>query len=306
LVRDEQIVRYRILALDANGDYYSVTIDEDQLKQDSSGNFTFVNFDLKKTPDSFNAMYPVSRDAKLKFIPFTFVNVTNNKPGIEVGPLESLGDLDISIYRGDADYRQALYMQAQATPVITGVSGEDKIFFGAGATIELSDDKAKASMLEVSGAGLSSMKSAQDDMINQAVAAGIALIDKGGVEAAKTLEIRSGIKSASMETVVKTGANGVNQSLQHIAMWIGADENSITTTPNTDFTKSTATAREFIDFWTGILQGAPVSTESFHEWARDNDFTKLSFEDEQRKIAGQEDVSVLAPPNVNGAQDEQL
>ncbi len=57
-------------------------------------------------------------------IPFIFINAKDIVPDPDAPPLLGLGQLALTIYRGEADYRQALFMQGQDTLVTIGaVSG---------------------------------------------------------------------------------------------------------------------------------------------------------------------------------------
>ena len=71
-------------------------------------------------------------------IPFAFINSVDIAADPDVPPLEGLANLCLAIYRGEADYRQNLFMQSQDTLVITGMSGDDDaIRTGAGACIKI-------------------------------------------------------------------------------------------------------------------------------------------------------------------------
>ena len=84
---------------------------------------------------------PSIRGRVLDKIPFVFINSKDVVPEPEEPPLLGLARRALTIYRGEADYRQALFMQGQDTLVVMGASGgpngEAEFRVGANATINL-------------------------------------------------------------------------------------------------------------------------------------------------------------------------
>ena len=74
----------------------------------------------------------------LNQIPFVFINSKDIVPAPEAPPLLGLARLALTIYRGEADYRQALFMQGQDTLVVTGaIDPEATHKTGANASINV-------------------------------------------------------------------------------------------------------------------------------------------------------------------------
>jgi hypothetical protein len=145
--RWEEVERYRALALNDAGQF-EVTIEDEGIRLDP--------------------VVPVIRGQALDFIPFVFINGTDLVPQVGEVPLLGLGRLALTIYRGDADYRQALFMQGQDTLVIVGehIDPEDpdqKVIVGAGALINLPSSKteADAKFIGADSQGLPEMREAQ-------------------------------------------------------------------------------------------------------------------------------------------------
>ena len=68
---------------------------------------------------------PTIRGRTLDKIPFEFINTKDIVPEPDQAPLIGLSNLSLTIYRGEADYRQALFMQGQATLVEIGSTKPD-------------------------------------------------------------------------------------------------------------------------------------------------------------------------------------
>lgn len=274
---DDPEIVLRVLALDAMGNYYSMIVDEEN---DRDTLDALSNIDLDNPPD--DAVYPIANGDYLPFIPFVFCNVSDLHPDIKKSPLLQLANMDISIYRGDADWAQAYFLQGQATPVVSGVSNEvDELLLGAGGFLKLTQPEAKAYYMEVSGDGLAEMRERQQALQKFATSIGISLVDQAQPESGVALETRVGIKSAPLSVVADTGAKALTQALRYANYWKTGDFgiDSIIVEPNKDFSTSTKTAKELLDLWSAKMSGAPISTQDVHKWARDNNFSVKSFEE---------------------------
>lgn len=283
---DDPEIILRVLALDAVGNYYSMIVDEEDDRQAIEA---LSNIDLDQPPED-EAVYPMANGDFLNFIPFVFCNVTDLRPDIEKSPLLQLANMDISIYRGDADWAQAYFLQGQATPVVSGVSSDvDELLLGAGGFLKLTDKDAKAYYMEVEGNGLGEMRERQQALQKFATSIGVSLVDQAQPESGAALETRVGIKSAPLSVVADTGAKALTQALRYANYWKTGDMgiDSITIEPNKDFSTSTKAAKELLDLWSAKMSGAPISTQDVHKWARDNNFSTKSFEETLTDI-GQE------------------
>ncbi|MCJ2562705.1 MAG: DUF4055 domain-containing protein, partial [Candidatus Thermoplasmatota archaeon] len=67
---------------------------------------------------------PSIAGTELADIPFIFINVNDLVPTPDVPPFLGLANLAVSTYRGEADYRQNLFMQGQDTFVVIGAVDE--------------------------------------------------------------------------------------------------------------------------------------------------------------------------------------
>ena len=113
-------------------------------------------------------------------IPFVFIGANDLVPEPEVPPLLGLSNLALAIYRGEADYRQTLFLQGQNTLVIIGRAGDDDEQLRVGAkgviNIRIGGD---AKYIGVSAAGLGEMRTSLKTDQDNAGAMGVAFMDVG-------------------------------------------------------------------------------------------------------------------------------
>ncbi|OGV45849.1 MAG: hypothetical protein A2017_18280 [Lentisphaerae bacterium GWF2_44_16] len=273
--------KYRVCGLDQTGIYYSVSMTPEE----------FAAFDIVD-PKLQEEDYPNLAGRTLNFIPFTFVNITNINPDVEKPPLLPLSNISLAIYRGDADYRQALFMQGQDTLFLAGIDLEkENVNVGPGACIHTPNSDAKAEYIGVSGQGLPEMRQSQDKLHELAQNMGVALIDQSTAESGEALKTRMAVKTAPMKNVALTGAAAIAQQLKFAATWAGSNPEEVEITPNLDFHASAITAQDVLSLWNAKLQGMPLSERSYHEWLRKNDFTDKDYDEEKEEMETEDSLN---------------
>lgn len=227
----------------------------------------------------------------LSRIPFVVANVQDIAPEPDAPPLLGLSDLCLTIYRGEADYRQALFMQGQETLVIIGDeemdpdSDADESRIGAGAVLRLSRDS-KAEYVGVSADGLDAMRSALDADYKKAGEMGMRLIDTsegGGQQSGDALRQRIAAKTASLVTIARAGAVAVETVLKMAAELLGENPDEVKVEPNVDFANEPLLGREILDWMQAKQMGAPISNETIHRMMVAREATSFSYEEEQEK-----------------------
>jgi len=266
--------KLRLLALDGEGYYYTMEIPED---------FEFSEFDIKHPPEQ--AVYPAIREKRLNKIPFVFINANSNIAEIEKPPLMALSNMALAIYRGEADYRQHLYQQAQDTLFIKGIDTDDsEIKLGTGAYISTTSEKADAKFIGVNSQGLPEERQSLTNLHSKAQAMGISFIENENSESGEALKTRLTVKTASMKTIAMTGAGAIENLFKICAEWIGANPEEVIIKPNLDYSNSTVAATELVQLWNGKQTGLPISEKSIHDYMRTNGFTSMAYEDEKDVI----------------------
>ena len=233
-------------------------------------------------------------------IPFTVIGANDLNIQPDDIPLLSLANLCVSIYRSEADYRQALHMQGQDTLVIIGdelsASGDAKdedeaTEVGAGAIIRIAaGEGAKAEFIGVESRGIPEQRSAIESDKGRAQSMGARLLEPRGsqAESGEALRIRVAASTASLASVAITGAAGLEQALKQAARWVGADENKVRVRPNVDFTQETPAPEMARQLGEAVKTGnIPLSKRSIHAWLQARNYTKLTYEEEQEEMAAE-------------------
>lgn len=286
-----EIAKYRTLVLG----------EVDENEPQGVGNYRVAVFrgDKSLTFDETALIDPAYRGQTLDEIPFTFINSCDIVPDPDKPPLLGLGNLIMVIYRGEADYRQSLFMQGQDTLVISGGNlQDDKIRTGAGAKIDLPEG-GKAEYIGTSSEGIPYQQAALENDYQRASEKGGQLMDSVSREreSGDALKVRVAARTATLNQIALTGAFGLQQSLRQIAKWIGADPDQVVVEPNLDFVDDSFSPDDLVKMITAKNSGAPISFETIHNWMKGKDVTDLDFEEEVRMIEEEDENLSLGATN---------
>lgn len=186
---------------------------------------------------------PSRRGEPLEEVPVVFVGSRDLLPDPDAIPLLGVVNGTLDHYRQMADYRLGLFMSSQATPYAVGVPEQELPQSIGPATIwAASDPNAEFGYLEVSGNGLESQRKALEDtktQINDEAMRVIGSDSKRGAEAAEALRMRFSSQTATLATVARTTAAGLQQAIRFVAEWANADASQVEVRPNLDFIRET-------------------------------------------------------------------
>lgn len=247
---------------------------------------------------------PKLRGQPLKQIPFVFVNVGDVVSAPDQPILLGLANTCLAIYRGEADYRQNLFMQGQDTLVVKGdlkrrggandlpVVDEGPLRTGAGAMIHLeSGAENDAKYIGVGASGLSEQRTALDNLAKRAdgKAGGLDLTTEASrtAESGEALRMRVAARTASLNQLAKTGAAALQQLLQLAAEWLGLDPTQVKVTPNLEFSDWQMTGADLFALMQAQDAGAPLSDETIHALAVAGGLTELDYQTELAKITAE-------------------
>jgi hypothetical protein len=278
--------RYRVIAMSDVVATFTAGADT-QAAQVADGVYQVVALpaDQQDIPPDASWITPQIGGKSLDKIPFIFVGTKDLAPDPDDPPLLGLSNLSLAVYRGEADYRQALYMQGQETFVTIGADTEKKDRLGAGARLDLPRD-ADAKFVGVSAEGLSAQRTS---IMDDKMAAGeqtSRLFDSSGTsyQSGTALRIRISAKTATLRSIAETGAEALKQALQIMAEWMGEDPSKIVVEPNTDFAEVEAASRTLLELVQAKNLGAPISLQSLHRFMVRQDLSVLSFEEEKGQM----------------------
>lgn len=300
--------RYRVCSL---GDVANPTDNADYM----TGLFVLTAGEGSVQFNQSEMMTPNIRGVAIKFIPFTFINTKDNLPVIDKAPLLGLANAMLAMYRGEADYRQNLFMQSQDTFVtIGGIKTTDStdpdapLRMGAGSRIDI-EGGGDAKFVGVSSTGLPEQRTAlQNDRSRAEVRAGQLVNTRvGDKESGEALKTRLAAQTATLTAIALSGAAGLENALKQIARWIGVDPNEVKVEPNLEFSSVLITGQDAFQLMEAKNQGLPISYESIHEWLVDRGVTKLNFQQEFERIKKERaEVAIFQDPVAQQQKDREL
>lgn len=282
--------RYRVCLMD-DGVYKTGLFNT---TEDSTGSF---NPGLMTTP--------MLRGAGLSEVPFYFINSQDNLPAVVEPVLIDLARAMLAIYRGEADYRQSLFMQGQDTLVtIGGVKITDSsqpdaaLRTGVGARIDM-EAGGDAKYIGVSSSGLPEQRVAlQNDRSRAEVRAGQLIAHRAGdQESGEALKTRMAAQTATLTSIALSGASGLERALKQCASWMGKDPTKVNVKANEDFSSAFVTGQDLFQLMEAKDKGLPISYESIHAYMVDRGVTRQTFEEEYKAIlAEKEKTKVFMNP----------
>lgn len=249
---------------------------------------------------------PMVRGQTLDEIPFVFINTRDIVPTPDDPPLLGLANAVLTIYRGEADYRQALFMQGQDTLVITGGDPESSARVGANSQLHVPQG-GDAKYIGVDSKGLPEMRMALENDYARAAEQGGQLMDSvsRARESGDALKIRVAARTANLNQLALTGAFGLEQSLRQIAKWIGANPEEVIVIPNLDFVADTMPGKELVDYTAAKNAGAPYSDKSLHKLMQDRGLTEMDYDEEIAELENEQEAQLEAQStNPEGLMDD--
>lgn len=234
-------------------------------------------------------IYPSIAGKTLDDVPFIFIGANDLVPEPEVSPLLGLSNLALAIYRGEADYRQTLYLQGQNTLVIIGGAVDEAapgtLRVGNKGVIDLRVG-GDAKYIGVSAAGLGEMRQSLTADKMRAAQEGAAFLDVGTDtgQSGEALRIRVAARTTTISSVAQAAGAGLEQALKFAAQWVGEDPEEVSVEPTTDFADQTVAGAALLAFMQAKQLGLPLSLRSMHRMMKLNDMTEMDFEEENAQI----------------------
>lgn len=241
--------------------------------------------------NSEDAIPPMIRGRTLDRIPFVFINSKDIISRPDDPPLLGLARLVMAIYRGEADYRQALFMQAQDTLVVIGQNDEMDYRIGPGSAINLPiGGDAKYIGAESSGLPEQRQSLENDREAAGSRAAKLVVNSQSDRESGEALRVRIAAQTATLTQIAKTGAAGLENLLKDAAVWIGADPELVRVKPNLEFSSGILTGRDLVDFMSARTMGAPLSLRTIHGLMQERGVTTRDFEEELEELDDEDEA----------------
>lgn len=280
----ESADRYRVLSL---GTF------ENNEREESGFKYQFGVFDDDTASfDVSKLQTPNWRGRELEEIPFVVINSCDLVYEPDEPSLLDLGNLCMTIYRGEADYRQNLFMQGQDTFVVVGgnFAEDDKVRTGAGARLDLPIG-GSAKFEGVTSDGLQEQRESLENDRGVAGTMGAQSLDSTSREreSGASLNIRVSARTADLNQVAMTGAQGLENILKIAARWMGENPDEVKVEPNMEWASAGLSGQNMVEMATARNLGYPISALSLHQSAFDKGLTKLTFEEEIKQAEKEQD-----------------
>jgi hypothetical protein len=246
-----------------------------------------MNPDLLRTP--------LFRGKALNEIPFVFINTMDVVATPDSPPLLGLAEICLTMYRGEADYRQSLHMNGQDTLVVIGglidnPGADEQVRVGAGARLDINLN-GDAKYIGTNSAGIPEQRMAVENDHSRAIKKSMILASStsrngGGEQRASgdALRVRMAAQTATLTTIATAGGAALERILRICAEWMGQDPTKVIVKPNLEFADFEIDGKEFVDLETARTLGAPISQQSIHGLMVERGLTKMTYEDETSLI----------------------
>ena len=199
--------------------------------------------------------------------------VTTNSNTCEEGPVLPIAHSAVSAYMLSADYRQSLYMSGQPTPWTKGLGEEKPTNIGADTVWHLPEN-GDCGYMEISGGSTDLMKQAIDDELQRAEQHGSKLLQQGGnIESADALRLRMLSQYATLQSVVTSCGEAIEQSLKSIASWLNLNPDQVSYKPNMEFVRTVELGQ--LSAISQAVSAGNLPRNLLYEAARQAGFTEL-------------------------------
>lgn len=236
---------------------------------------------------------PAIAGKPLEAIPFIFVNTNDLVAEPDIPPFLGLAYLSMAIYRAEADYRQTLFMQGQATLVRTGATPEQaEAMTGVGAIMDVPMG-GDVKYIGAPSAGISEQRLALENDKSKASLPAIQFMDQRATAneaSGEALRVRAAARTATLASIQHAAAGAMRDVLWDAGRFLGLPEGElakIKVEPNLEFAENAAQAAELNVLMDAVGKGLPLSLEMLHGWLRARGYTSLEYQDELKLIQGE-------------------
>ncbi len=278
LETDEEIDNnkvYLILMLDDEGNYIQYKTTNQNAQPELWG-----IVDEGYVDESF--LMPMVHEQSSMRIPFVTINLSRlGLNQIQKPWLESISDSALKLFQASATYEDTLYWGAQSTFWATGLKDKkeaEAIKLGNGGRVSSSNENAKFGYASAGVDGIQPNKENVDNLKGDCIALGVDLINQG-VESGTALDTRMSVKTASLKTLAKTGAEGLERLITLMAEWLSDNVDDVKVIPNLEFADRLYTADDLQKFGALVSMGSMLKEDLYKIMKRQNLTNAETFED---------------------------
>ncbi len=232
--------------------------------------------------------FPLMNNKPMDFIPFVFMSTDDLTPDVDDPPLIDLVNMNLAHYRTTADYEHGCHFTGLPTAVVSGYSADkgEKLYIGSQSAWVFPDPSAKATYLEFTGQGLTSLENNLTRKEAQMAILGARMLEvqKRGVETADTASIHRKGEESILSSIAQVISMGMTRALGWFAQWAGADAN-VKFEINRDFYPVEMTPQELtalIAAW----QSGGISKQVLFDNLKQGEVidSEVTFEEEEARI----------------------
>ena len=251
--------QYRVLRYDENG--YTVQIWVEAVAGASSTGMTMTS------------EFSIDVDA----MPFSVAGSINTNAEPDESPVLPVSRAMLSAYMLSADQRLSMYMSSQATAYTVGLGDEKPTTIGADTVWHLPEG-ASAGFLEITGAGIQLITDEIAAELVRAEQHSSKLLQRGqGQESAEALKLRMLSQYATLQSVVTSAGEAIEQSLKSIAVWLNLNPDDVLYIPNTEFVQTAEMGQ--LSVISQAVNAGTVPKEVFWEALRQSGLTEKTDEE---------------------------
>ncbi|AEE68528.1 Uncharacterised protein [Bordetella pertussis] len=232
---------------------------------------------------------PMMNGKRLPYIPFVLIGRNGEAIDPQKPVLLDLVDVNMSHYRGTADYEHALHFTALPTAVVIGheLKEGQALKIGSSEAWVFTDPQADAKYLEFSGQGLDSIKVSLERKEGMMATLGARILapEKRDAEAAETAKIHRAGENSVLGGIALGVGRSLAKAFRWAAEWAGAGSGTVEVKLNTEFFPAGLTAQDLTAL-VGALQAAAISPQTFYDNMRRGSIIDdgVTFEEEQDRI----------------------
>lgn len=275
-------IKLRILALDANMQYYQRSVSPEELKE----------IDIYHPPQDSRTVYPEYRKRRFDRIPLVWCGASGNSgTNMDQPPLLSMAQTELKLFLCMAHNSQHIYMNTQESIVITGASNTFKLSddeFVAGSVVVIPGENAKAQYLSTNGVGFDAEEKEITRLQESIEAKRLSLMSAKSHQSGTVVGLVQNSQSAPLRTIVTTSGNSITLILQHMARWMGYGEETVASigyTPSQAFANPRFNLSEFIALCKAVFAGeVQMLEEDLYTMARESNFISSKLPWKQFKI----------------------
>jgi hypothetical protein len=267
---DVEVTRWRVLQLDAAG-YLVVR--------------RFEKLAGVAKPVELETLQPSVRQQRLKGIPFVTFGPTSLLPVPEISPILDLVDLNFGHYRIDADLKEGLHKLAVPTPYAAGVDDiDEELRLGANVAYTSTNPNFKIAFAEFTGSGLSELRMELAHIEEQmdAIRARLMARQKGGVESAEAIRLRTSGEQNVLMTLSHTISEGLTKLLEFHSQWMGLRSAVVRAQINDDFVEASWSPTEQAEH-RADLQAGLISYATYYYLRQKGELTRPDITAEEEK-----------------------